>query len=126
MNRVLLIDDDDGLRDVFDIFMRRQGFEVACAEDGLKGLAKAAIFQPHLIIVDLMMPNLNGFDVIHRLQAGELSQVPVIVMTGFSDSANEALVRREPNVVDFIAKPVDYAMLAERVRGFSLAHAESP
>jgi DNA-binding response OmpR family regulator len=114
--RVLLIDDDEGLREVFELFMRKEGFHVAAAEDGEIGLAKAAVFRPHLIVVDLMMPRLNGFEVIHRLQAGDLARIPVIVMTGFSETANEQLIRQEPNVLEFLSKPVDYAALARRIR----------
>lgn len=114
--RVLVIDDDEGLRELFDLYMRKAGFNVASAEDGVLGLAKAAVFQPHLIVVDLMMPRLNGFEVIHRLQAGELARVPVIVVTGFSETANEALIRQEPNVLDFLSKPISYPDLARRIR----------
>ena len=114
--RLLIVDDDESLRELFNIYMRKAGFDVAAAEDGELGLAKAAVFRPHLIVVDLMMPRLNGFEVIHRLQAGELAHVPVIVVTGFSETANEALIRQEPNVLDFLSKPISYPDLARRIR----------
>lgn len=115
--RLLVIDDDEGLCEVFDHFMTKRGFHVASAADGALGLAKLPVWKPQLIVLDLMMPNLNGFDVLHRLRDTEFKAVPVIVMTGFSDEANEALARREPNVVDFLKKPVDYRMLADRIKG---------
>src|SRR4051812_7887871 len=103
--RLLIIDDDDSLRELFEFAMEKEGFFVASAEDGVKGLAKAAVFNPDLIVLDLMMPNLSGFEVIHRMQADGL-KTPVIVITGYSDQANEQVLRQEPNVVDFFKKPI--------------------
>jgi adenylate cyclase len=114
--RLLIIDDDTGLLEIFRLFMEKQGFSVASAEDGLLGLEKAKVFKPHLIVLDLMMPKLNGFEVIHRLQAEGLGAIPVIIITGFSNPANEQILRQEPNVVDFLSKPVDHAALVKRIR----------
>ncbi len=115
-SRLLVIDDDQGLCEIFDLFMTKQGFTVASAGDGALGLAKIPVYKPHLIVLDLMMPNLNGFEVLHRLRETEHSKIPVIVITGFSDEANEEIVRREPQVVDFLKKPVDYGDLARRIK----------
>lgn len=114
--RLLIIDDDQGLCEVFDLFMTKQGFQVAAAADGALGLKKLPVWRPELIVLDLMMPNLNGFEFLHRLRDTPFASVPVIVMTGFSDQANEELVRREPNVVEFLRKPVDYGTLAETIK----------
>lgn len=113
--RVLVIDDDESLRELFELAMEKEGFQVAAAEDGFKGLAKVAAFQPHLIVLDLMMPNLSGFEVIHRLQKSAPA-IPVIIITGYSDQANEQLLRQEPNVLDFVKKPIVYAELAALAR----------
>ena len=113
--RVLLIDDDESLRELFQLAMGKE-FNVAVAEDGVKGLAKAAAFRPHLIVLDLMMPQLDGFAVIHKLQATELASVPVVVITGYSDRANEGLVIQEPNVVAFFHKPLKFDELAAKLR----------
>jgi DNA-binding response OmpR family regulator len=114
--RLLVIDDDESLRDIFTYAMTKEGFVVAAAEDGAAGLAKAAVFRPHLIVLDLMMPKLDGFGVLRGLQAGSLRDIPVIVITGYSDKANEALVGGEPSVVAFMVKPIAYDELARRIR----------
>ena len=114
--RLLIIDDDPGLLDAFELFMRREGFQVACAEDGVKGLAKAAVFKPELIVLDLMMPNLGGLEVIHRLQAQGLGDIPVVIVTGFSKTANVEILHQEPNVVEFLEKPLRYGELAALIR----------
>jgi DNA-binding response OmpR family regulator len=113
--RLLIIDDDEGLRELFELAMEKEGFLVAGAEDGLKGLAKAAVYKPHLIVLDLMMPNLSGFEVIHRLQQTS-PEIPVVIITGYSDESNEQLLRQEPNCVDFLKKPIKYSELAQFVR----------
>lgn len=114
--RLLVIDDDDGLRELFKHFMAREGYIVAEAEDGVVGLAKIPVFKPQLIVLDLMMPNLNGFEVLHRLQKDSLGHIPVIIITGYSESANEQILRQEPNVVEFLKKPIAYAELVKLIR----------
>jgi DNA-binding response OmpR family regulator len=114
--RLLIIDDDDSLRELFAYAMEKEGFQVAQASDGLKGLEKAVVYKPHLIVLDLMMPNLNGFETLHRLQLKGLGEIPVIVITGYSESANAHIVRQEPNVVEFLSKPIEYAALAATIR----------
>lgn len=114
--RVLLIDDDESLRALFVLAMSKE-FNVAVAEDGVTGLAKAAVFKPHLIVLDLMMPRLNGFEVLRRLQTEGHTGVPVIVITGYSDQANESLVSKEPNVVAFCTKPLKFNELIAKIQG---------
>jgi DNA-binding response OmpR family regulator len=115
--RLLVIDDDVGLCELFDLFMRKEGFNVATADDGVLGLAKVDVFRPHLIVLDLMMPNLDGFQVLRKLQASGMANIPVIIVTGYSNEASAEVVRREPNVVNFFTKPLKYKELAESIRG---------
>lgn len=114
--RLLLIDDDDSVRELFMLAMGKR-FNVAVAEDGAKGLAKLAAFKPHLIVLDLMMPHLNGFEVIHKLQELGHQGIPVVVITGYSDKANEGIVSAEPNVVAFFHKPLKYEELTAKIDG---------
>jgi DNA-binding response OmpR family regulator len=114
--RILLIDDDEGLSELFLLFMPKKGFRAAAAGDGEAGLAKLPIFRPHLIVLDIMMPKLNGFEVLHRLPGTEFANIPVILMTGYSDPSNQEIARKEPNVVDFLQKPVEYEALAQRIK----------
>ncbi|OGS38003.1 MAG: hypothetical protein A2506_07225 [Elusimicrobia bacterium RIFOXYD12_FULL_66_9] len=118
--RVLLIDDDESLRELFVLAMAKR-FNVAVAEDGVKGLDKVAAFRPHLIVLDLMMPFLDGFEVIHKLQALGFKDIPVIVITGYSDQANESIVSQEPNVVAFYHKPLKFDQLITKIDGLLAA-----
>jgi len=112
--RILLIDDDEDLRELFQMAMGKR-FNVAVAEDGLKGLAKVPAFKPDLIVLDLMMPLLDGFGVIHKLQEQGLQAIPVVVITGYSDQASENIVSSEPNVVAFLRKPLKFDELIARI-----------
>jgi two-component system OmpR family response regulator len=118
--RILLIDDDEGLRELFQLAMGKE-FNVAVAEDGLKGMEKVAAFRPHLIVLDLMMPFLDGFAVIHKLRAEGHGAIPVIVITGYSDKANEGVISGEPNVVAFFHKPLKFDDLKAKINGLLAA-----
>ena len=118
--RLLLIDDDDSVRELFILAMSKR-YTVAVAEDGAKGLAKLPAFKPHLIVLDLMMPHLNGFEVIHKLQEQGFQAVPVLVITGYSDKANEGIVSAEPNVVGFFQKPLKYEELIAKIESLLAA-----
>ena len=111
--RILLIDDDEDLRELFQMAMGKR-FNVAVAEDGIKGLAKAAVFRPHLIVLDLMMPA-QWFRVIHA--PGNGHGHPRVVITGYSDQASESLVSNEPNVVAFLRKPLKFDELSAKIDG---------
>jgi two-component system response regulator MprA len=112
--RLLLIDDDESLRELFQLALGKR-FNTAVAEDGVAGLAKVPAFKPDLIVLDLMMPRLDGFGVIHKLQEQGFSAIPVIVITGYSDQASENIVSSEPNVVAFLRKPLKFDELTARI-----------
>ena len=113
--RVLIIDDEDSLREIFRRFMEKEGFIVEEAEDGSKGLAKIEDFNPDIVFLDLMMPQLSGFEVIHRLQGKGLVKIPVVIITGYSDEANEQIIRAEPNVVELLKKPIRFGELVDLI-----------
>ncbi len=115
--RVLVIDDDDSIREVLDHLLRAEGLEVQGAIDGKQGIEKLPVFKPGLIVLDLMMPRMSGFEVLQKLQEEGWTKVPVIVITGrYQDPSNEASIRLESNVVEFLRKPVRYADLASLIR----------
>ncbi len=80
--RVLLVDDEAYLREIYDIELTREGFEVLLAVNGEEGLATIRKEKPDAILLDLQMPGKNGFDVLHALgQDQELKKIPVIVLS---------------------------------------------
>jgi CheY-like chemotaxis protein len=112
--RVLAVDDDEGLREIFSLTMTMGGFEVACAPDGVAALAVLKQFQPDFIALDLMMPRMNGVQFCGKL--AELGiRIPVIIVSAYWENADEALLRQDTNVVGFLNKPLRYPTLVESI-----------
>ncbi len=104
---VLIIDDDDGIRELLTFLVNKEGFRAEAAVDGEDGFRKAEALSPDLIVLDLMMPRYGGFEVLRQLQAGGLSRIPIVVVTGrYTDRSTAEMIRQESNVADFIEKPL--------------------
>ncbi len=112
--RALIVDDDEGLREIFSFTMTMGGFEVACAPDGVSALAIMQQFKPDFIALDMMMPRMNGPQFCGKLT--EMSvRVPIIIMTAMWETLDEALMRQDPNIVGFLHKPIRYPKLIESI-----------
>ncbi|MFI5344850.1 MAG: response regulator [Elusimicrobiota bacterium] len=107
---VLVIDDDEGIRDLLSLLIKKEGFRVETAADGEEGHRRAMSLKPDLIVLDLMLPRYGGFELLRQLQGTELARVPIIVVTGrYTDSSTADLIRQETNVVELLEKPVKTA-----------------
>lgn len=115
--RLLLVEDDRFLRKAAEVMLRRNGFEVLTAQDGEAGLAVARAERPALILLDLIMPRMQGFQVIEHLkQDPATAGIPVIVM---SNLGQESDVQRamEAGALAYVVKSnVALNELADRVR----------
>jgi CheY-like chemotaxis protein/two-component sensor histidine kinase len=115
MSRVLIIEDDDEMRGLIVEVLGGEGYEVSSATDGAKGLAEAAVMLPDLILCDIVMPGLSGYDVLRTLRREPLTAVtPVIFLTGMGGP--EAL-RAGMNLGadDYLVKPVQPTVLVAAV-----------
>ncbi len=115
-NLVLIADDDETARLLMRSSLEQAGFDVIEAEDGAKALASFEAAMPEIVLLDVEMPNLDGFSVcagLRRLPKGE--DVPVLMVTGHDDvdSVNKAY---EVGATDFLSKPINWALLGHRVR----------
>jgi CheY-like chemotaxis protein len=102
--RVLIIDDDEALRNMYLDRMKMEGFEVEMAQNGEKGLARVTEFKPSVILLDIMMPKINGFAVLDILKTTpEYKNIPVIVLSALvqPESKERAL---KSGAVDYLAK----------------------
>jgi DNA-binding response OmpR family regulator len=111
--KVLLIDDDTTLCGLLSEHLRAAGYIVVTASDGLGGLRLASEEQPHLIILDLMMPGMDGWTVCERLRSE--SSIPIIVLTAKSEEIDKLRSFRL-GVDDYVTKPFSFAELAARTR----------
>src|SRR3990167_3996838 len=79
---VLIVDDDREIMDLLEAVVKKEGFKVEKAEDGLEAQNKARSLLPDLILLDLMLPKAGGFEILQALQADETADIPVVVLTG--------------------------------------------
>jgi signal transduction histidine kinase len=116
MGRVLVVDDEEKNRLLLRDLLEVQGYEVSEAEDGEQALQKAAEVRPDLVLLDLMMPKLDGFEVCRRLKRDpETSSVPILLLTSLGER-NVRLTGIEAGANDFLNKPIDAQDLILRVR----------
>ena len=111
--RVLLIDDDAELCGLVTRFMAGEGFAVDAATNGRQGVMRALSGDYKLILLDVMMPDMNGFDVLRRIRAE--SRIPVLMLTARGDTLDRVL-GLEMGADDYLPKPFDPPELAARVR----------
>ena len=113
---VLIVDDDPSIRLVASGALQNAGFEVTEADDGPVALEIVDALAPDIILLDVVMPKLDGFSVCEELRARAGStHTPILMMTGLEDvdSINRAY---EKGATDFITKPINYNILVHRVR----------
>ena len=122
MSRVLLIDDESIVGVVLRLALDEKGHETVVAEDGKTGIEMARAQRPDAIVLDLMMPGVNGFDVLGAFQqSAELDEVPVLVLTAVTVSrARERCLSEGADVV--MTKPFDPGDVAEAVDSLLSVH----
>ena len=114
--RILIIEDERALTDVLSYNFRREGFETVVAHDGQEGLRKAQTLQPDLIILDLMLPVLNGLEVCRQLRAGEQTRtIPILMLTAKAEETDQ-VVGFSLGADDYVTKPFSVKVLVQRVR----------
>jgi DNA-binding response OmpR family regulator len=110
--RVLVVDDDATVADVVRRYLERDGYDVQLAVDGETALRLAAERQPDLVVLDLMLPGIDGLEVCRRLRAG--SDVPVVMLTALGEESDR-VVGLQLGADDYVTKPFSPRELALRV-----------
>lgn len=110
---VLLVDDDEATLRVLEVLLTRRGFEVVKAQTAEEGLRKAYRFQPDVVLLDVNMPSMDGYEMCRRLR--EMSDVPIIFLTALSHS-DEVVQGLEMGADDFVTKPWDSDELVARIK----------
>ncbi len=131
--RILIVDDELAARTALAVLLRREGYEVFEASDGASALAACASFHPDLVLLDILMPGMSGFEVCRRINATpETRLTPVVLITGLS-ATEDRIEGINAGAEDFLSKPIDVNELMARVRSLvrlklftdELEHAES-
>lgn len=113
MTRLLLIDDDEELGELLTSYLGAEGFEIELAHDGRTGLARALESAHDLVVLDVMLPERNGFDVLRDLRAS--SRVPVLMLTARGEDVDR-IVGLELGADDYLPKPFNPRELVARIR----------
>ena len=113
MNRILIIDDDEELCELVSEYLTAEGFETECVHSGDKGLERAITGQHDLAILDVMLPKMNGFEVLRNLR--EASNLPVIMLTARGEDS-ERISGLEGGADDYLPKPFNPRELLARLR----------
>jgi two-component system response regulator CpxR len=113
MNRILIIDDDEELCELVSEYLSAEGFVIEAIHDGESGLQKALRDEQDLVILDVMLPTRNGFDVLRELR--QTSKIPVLMLTARGEDT-ERIVGLETGADDYLPKPFNPRELAARLR----------
>ncbi|MEA5038390.1 MAG: response regulator [Clostridiaceae bacterium] len=113
MSRILIVEDERTIVDLLSFNLRREGFEVLEAYDGLTGLDKALHGNADLVLLDVMLPGMDGFEVLRRLRRE--SEVPVIMVTAREEERDKVL-GLETGADDYMTKPFSIRELIARIR----------
>jgi two-component system response regulator CpxR len=120
---ILLVDDDVELCALLTEFLQREGFTVECAHEGHLGLAKAAQPGVDLVVLDLMLPGIDGFEILKRLR--QTSKVPVMMLTARGEDVDR-IVGLEMGADDYLPKPFNPRELVARIRAILRRYAPRP
>lgn len=114
--KVLVVEDDPDIRELISFNLVREGYEIHPASSGDRGLTLAQALEPDIILLDVMLPGLDGFEVCRRLRASSQTQgVPIIMLTARSEDA-DIITGLEVGADDYITKPFSPKVLSARIR----------
>jgi two-component system, OmpR family, response regulator len=112
--RVLVVDDEDSITDLVATALRYVGFEVAVAANGRQALERATSFRPEIVVLDVMLPDLDGFEIVRRLRSDGL-RIPVVFLTA-RDATEDKVAGLTIGGDDYVTKPFSLEELVARVR----------
>jgi len=116
MLKILLVDDDPNIRQLVNLYLEKEGFEVEMADRGDTALKKFQSSQPNLILLDIMLPGMDGWQVCREIR--KTSNVPIIMLTA-KDETFDKVLGLELGADDYVAKPFDMKELVARIKAVS-------
>jgi DNA-binding response OmpR family regulator len=123
LKRVIYIEDEPEMIDLVRLILSKKGYEVHGANGGREGLELVTREQPDLVLLDLMMPDIDGWDVYQQMKAEETTRdIPVIIITAKAQSIDRVLGLHIAKVDDYISKPFSPQELLDRVERVMAEH----
>lgn len=114
--KALVIDDSENIVDFIKLGLKYEGFLVEAAPDGLQGIATAQRFNPDLVILDLMLPGMDGLEVCRRLRSNPTTQTIPILMLTARDDVRDRITGLDTGADDYLTKPFSFDELVARIR----------
>lgn len=116
IRKILVVDDEVGFAELMRDLLQDSGYEVQTAKNGVDGIAKLATFQPDAIISDILMPELDGFEMFKQIKSTpKTSNIPFLFISGFQDS--QVLDKaRKIGIFGILRKPIDIDQIERRLR----------
>src|ERR1700675_3558992 len=114
MQTILVIDDDESLRDTIGVMREQEGFRAELAADGRSGYDRALALKPDLLLIDLRLPGMSGVEICRELRAGRV-KTPIIVLSAVGDEVDKVLLL-EIGADDYVVKPFGARELLARIR----------
>jgi two-component system response regulator VicR len=116
--RILIVDDTKNIRDIVGFMLRNRGYEVVLAEDGDQGYQLATTIEPHLIVLDVMMPGRSGFEICSDLKANvKFRHIPIILLTAVAQGSGitDEQWKARSGADEFVSKPFQTRELIQRI-----------
>lgn len=118
MTKILVVDDEQDIREMIDLMMKKEGFETEMAYDGSDFLEKIDVFQPDIVTLDVMMPGLTTKEILEKLK-GTKSNPKILILTVVRYSEEEKKkIMNMGNVVGYITKPFEFDDLINTVKKY--------
>lgn len=111
--KILVVDDDVNIAELISLYLTKEGYEVQKVHDGKKGVDSFSTFAPHLVVLDLMLPEMDGYDVCKEIR--KRSNIPIIMLTAKGETFDKVL-GLELGADDYVVKPFDPKELVARVK----------
>src|SRR6195952_4232823 len=122
-SRILVVDDDPALSEMLSIVLRGEGFDTAVVSEGPQALPAVRELRPDVVLLDLMLPGMNGIDVCRAIRAE--SGVPIVMLTAKSDTV-DIVLGLESGADDYVVKPFKPKELVARIRGRLRSREDAP
>ncbi len=117
MARILVVEDDQNLREFFQFVLENSGHRVECVSDGQAALAACAAQPPDLVLLDVMLPEVNGYEVCHRLKTAEATKSVKVLFVTAKTFAADRVEAKNAGADGFLSKPVAPLDLLSTVKG---------
>lgn len=122
MSKILIVDDDSNICDLLKLYLTQEGYDVKYACDGVEGVSIFKMFEPDLVLLDIMMPKKDGWQVCREIR--EISSKPIIMITAKGETIDKVL-GLEIGADDFIVKPLDMKEVIARVKAVLRRYSQS-